>query len=137
MEWHSTLFENYSKYRIWIFKAGLSGNTVWPLVSSFSKTRQNWPFFGILKELLSTQNVNVARFARNVKCDFFVIFTHCESGTLLTHWRLNFLDSEWYLWHPILKPSNHRYLLRDYLNKSPCLMEFQVSLSIPHRSKFL
>ena len=56
---------------------------------------------------------------------------------LLTHWRLNSLDSEWYLWHPSLKPSNRRYLLRDYLNKSPCLMEFQVSLSIPHQSKFL
>ena len=30
----------------------------------------------ILNELLSTQNVNLARFARNVKCDFFVIFKH-------------------------------------------------------------
>ena len=26
-------------------------------------------------ELLSTQNVNVARFARNVECDFFEIFS--------------------------------------------------------------
>ena len=26
--------------------------------------------FGIFDELLSTQNVNVARFARNVECDF-------------------------------------------------------------------
>ena len=30
--------------------------------------------FGIFKELLSSQNVNVARFARNVKCDFFCDF---------------------------------------------------------------
>ena len=33
--------------------------------------------FGIFIELLSIQNVNVARFARNVECDFFVIFKHC------------------------------------------------------------
>ena len=26
--------------------------------------------FGIFNELLSTQNVNVARFARNIECDF-------------------------------------------------------------------
>ena len=27
--------------------------------------------FGIFNELLSTQIINVARFARNVECDFF------------------------------------------------------------------
>ena len=32
---------------------------------------------GIFDELLSTQNVNVARFARHVECDFFVIFKQC------------------------------------------------------------
>ena len=36
----------------------------------FSKTRQT-DHFGILNELLSTQDINVARFARNVECDFF------------------------------------------------------------------
>ena len=41
------MFENYSKCRIWIVLN-----------------------FGIFDELLSTQNVNVARFARNVECDF-------------------------------------------------------------------
>ena len=30
--------------------------------------------FGIFNELLSTQNVNVARFARSVECDFFCDF---------------------------------------------------------------
>ena len=30
--------------------------------------------FGIFSELLATQNVNVARFARNVECDFFSDF---------------------------------------------------------------
>ena len=36
-------------------------------------------FFGIFNELLSTQNVNVARFARNVEWDFFCDFqTLCE-----------------------------------------------------------
>ena len=38
------------------------------------KTRQNWPF---LIAFLSTQNVNLARFARSfVKWDLFVIFKH-------------------------------------------------------------
>ena len=32
------------------------------------------PIFGIFNELLSTQNANVARFARNVECDFFCDF---------------------------------------------------------------
>ena len=31
-------------------------------------------FLGIFNELLATQNVNVARFARNVECDFFCDF---------------------------------------------------------------
>ena len=34
--------------------------------NEFSKTRQNGPFFA-----LSTQNVNVARFALNIEWDFF------------------------------------------------------------------
>ena len=29
-------------------------------------------FFGIFNKLLSTQNVNLARFARNVECDFLL-----------------------------------------------------------------
>ena len=38
------------------------------------KNSPNWPFFGIFNELLSTQNVNAARFARNVEWDFFCDF---------------------------------------------------------------
>ena len=35
--------------------------------------------FGIFYELLSTKIVNVARFARNIKCDFFYNFqTQCS-----------------------------------------------------------
>ena len=46
-------------------KIDLSGNT------GLSKSRKSTNF-GIFNELLSTQYVNVARFARNVvKCDFF------------------------------------------------------------------
>ena len=38
------------------------------------KKSPKWTIFGIFNELLSTQNVNVARFARNAKCDFFCDF---------------------------------------------------------------
>ena len=51
-------------------KVYLSGNTVRPQASGFQKLAKIDPF-GIFNELLSTQNVNVARFARNVECDFF------------------------------------------------------------------
>ena len=36
--------------------------------------------FGIFHQRLSTQNVNVARLARNVECDFF-----CDFQTLWAH----------------------------------------------------
>ena len=38
------------------------------------KNSSYWPFFGIFNELLSTQNVKVARYARNVECDFSCAF---------------------------------------------------------------
>ena len=82
----STLFENYSKCRIWIFgilefftnfcpiKIDLPGNTVWPQASGFQKLAKIDIFWHFLLPLLSTQNVNVARSARNVECDFFCDF---------------------------------------------------------------
>ena len=51
----------------------LSGNTFWPQASGFQKLSK-LAFFGIFNELLSTQNVNVARFARNVLWDNFCDF---------------------------------------------------------------
>ena len=70
------MFENYSKCRILAFftifctiKSDLSGNTVWPQASGFQKLAK-LTIFGIFNELLSTQNENVARFARNVEWDF-------------------------------------------------------------------
>ena len=39
-------------------------------------------FLGLFNELLATQNVNVARYARNVEWDFFEIFKHCVFGTI-------------------------------------------------------
>ena len=44
------------------------------------KNSSNWTIFGIFNELLAIQNVNVARFARNVECDFF-----CDFQTLCTY----------------------------------------------------
>ena len=81
-----TLFENLPKCLIWIFefwhfanfcpiKIDLSGNTVWPQASRFKKLS----IFGIFNRLLSTQNVNVVRFAHNVEWDFFCDFqTPCN-----------------------------------------------------------
>ena len=55
--------------------------------------------FGIFNELLSTQNVNVARFARNVECDFF-----CDFQTLCCcRIKLILLQASW----PISKESFH------------------------------
>ena len=39
------------------------------------KKSPKWTFFGIFYQLLFTQNVNVARFARNVECDLFLWFS--------------------------------------------------------------
>ena len=38
------------------------------------KKSPNWPFLGIFNQLLSTQNENIARSARNLDCDFFCDF---------------------------------------------------------------
>ena len=56
------MFEKFLKSRI-------KGFQLWHFQQS-----QNWPFFGIFNELLSTQNVNVARFARNVEWNFLCDF---------------------------------------------------------------
>ena len=67
----TTLFENYQKCRICIFQ-------FWPfppfmltcLVTPFDRKLQvfkKWTIFGIFDELLSSQNVNVARFALNIE----------------------------------------------------------------------
>ena len=51
-------------------KSDLSGKTVWPQASGSQKLA-NLDHFGIFNYFLSTQNVNVARLARNVEWDFF------------------------------------------------------------------
>ena len=51
----------------------LSGNTVWPQALGFQNLAK-LTIFGIFNEPLSTLNVNVARFARNVEWDFFFDF---------------------------------------------------------------
>ena len=51
----------------------MSGNNIWPQASGFQKLPK-LTIFGIFNQLLSTQNVNTARFARNVEWDFFCDF---------------------------------------------------------------
>ena len=58
-------------------KSDLSGNTVLTANFRFFKNSPKWTIFGLFNELLSTQNVNVAR---NVECDFFCDFqTLCNN----------------------------------------------------------
>ena len=56
-EEHFTVFENRPKCRIF-------------------KNSPKWTIFGIFNELLAAQNVNVARFARNVEWDLFMWFSN-------------------------------------------------------------
>ena len=55
------------------FKSDLSGNTNWPKVEVF-KDSPKLTIFGIFCILLFTQNVNIARFARNVEWNSFLDF---------------------------------------------------------------
>ena len=77
---YATLFENYSKCRTLNFEFWhflpifvLLSLTVTCLVTLFDhkfqvfKNSPKWTIFGIFNLLLSIQNVNVARFARNVE----------------------------------------------------------------------
>ena len=79
------MFENHPKchirtIRIWHFPPIFVQLKLTCLVTLFDRKLQvfkNSPkltIFGIFNELLSTQNVNVARYARNVECDFFYDF---------------------------------------------------------------
>ena len=64
-----TLFENYSKCRIWIWHF----RTIFVLLKlTCLVTLFDFKF----NELLTIQIVNVACFARNAELDFFVIFKH-------------------------------------------------------------
>ena len=88
---YNTVFENHSKmshlnFSILAFstnfcpmKINLSGNTVWPQASVFLKLAKLAHF------CLLTLNINLARFARNVKWDFSIIFKHCVPILSLLH----------------------------------------------------
>ena len=89
----------YLKWNVWqIVLNGLTGHVhcVWKLLKMSHlnlvilfdcklrvlKNRQNWSFLAFFMNLLSTQNVNVARFARIIECDFFYDFqTPCMYKT--------------------------------------------------------
>ena len=66
---------------------------VWSQVSGFQKLAKMDHFFN---ELFSTQNVNVARFARNVECDFFCNFQNYTGLALvpILQWRHE-TENEW------------------------------------------
>ena len=82
-------------------KIDLSGNTVWPQSSDFQK-HAKLTIFGIFNELLSTQNVNIARFARNVEWDILSDFqTMCLKQDLVyaTLQKLSHLRVKWGIEH--------------------------------------
>ena len=80
--WYSTVFENNLKclnwvVQFWHFLPIFVLFNLTSLVTLFDRKLQIFkksPKLTIFNELLSTQNVNVARFARNVKWDFFCDF---------------------------------------------------------------
>ena len=101
------MFENDSKCRIWIFRllafsinfclinSDLSGNTVWPQASGFQKLAK----LTIFNELLSTQNVNLARFARNFKWDFLSNFCTVSEPIVCLYGALDATRQLW-VWPP-------------------------------------
>ena len=52
------------------------------VTSSFQKSRQSEPFLAFLRNFCQTQNVNVARFARNLECDILDDFQTLCRGTV-------------------------------------------------------
>ena len=63
----STLFENYSKMSHFVLLKRTCLVTLFDLKLYVFQNSAKWIIFGIFHYLLSTPNVNVARFARNVK----------------------------------------------------------------------
>ena len=79
----TTVFENHQKCLVLsqkrlcnfgIFHQFCPNWPVWPQNSGFQKLAKIVYILGIFNELLSNQNVNIARFARNVEWDFFSDF---------------------------------------------------------------
>ena len=111
----SCTFENHSKCRIWILafytnfcpiQTNMSGNTVWQQASGFQKLAKMDHFWHFLMNFLSTQNVNVARSARNVEWDFFCDFQtpwSCRQAVAIKSWKNctkihNLLDCTLWSW---------------------------------------
>ena len=73
-----------------------------------------WTIFGIFNELLTTQNVNAARFARNAKFDFF-----CDFQTLLHTLDFNLLSC-------LFCTSDILYFFGKPSFSSRCILVFQL-----------
>ena len=58
------------------------------------KNSPKWTFFDFFEKLLSAQNVNVARFARNIKWDFFCDFQTPWASVNHHHKKCNFLTKK-------------------------------------------
>ena len=77
--------------------------------------------FGISNQLLSTQNVNVARFARHVKSDFFCNFqTLCRFESPL--WHSSFLIDFYPLSFKVILVLGALQLSRTVLDKYPDML---------------
>ena len=92
--WKSPKMSHFSNmaYFTNICPINMSGNTVWPQAIFFSKTEK--------LTILSTQNVNIACFARNIECDFFCAFSNTVMNFVpkinIANWR--YLSQEFWEW---------------------------------------
>ena len=116
----------------WPIKIDLSGNSVWPQAIGFQKLAKLDHFRHFLN-VLSTQNVNVARSARNVEWDFsndfqtpckneifWEIFKHCACFFLSVFSLQKFLG----VWRPCVQ-------IAHYLIVSPKRIWNQIARTRP------
>ena len=90
-------------------KSDMSGNTVWPQALGFQNFTKNYHFW----YFLSIQNVNIARFARNVEwdflCDFQTLWITSKAQWILDiTYDLKRFEISKFLGHPVLKSFLHK-----------------------------
>ena len=124
----TTVLENHQKCRIiffWILTIKVACLvTLFDLKLQVFKNSPKLTFFGIFDELFATRNVNEARFARNVLCDFFCNFHTSWLGTWILTLRISHVI-DFFSWHTWL------FSRRKWIKKSYIFFPFGVKVSSP------